>query len=205
MTVLSDKFDFIPAKVWSREEVLSRQCPVPPVKGVYFWWFKSLPPMVPVAETAISDGMHLLYVGISPDIKGKPNSKANLRTRIKTHYRGNAEGSTLRRTLGILLETESGYPLTRVGSGKRLTFTHMGEQWLDRWMGQNAYVSWIQHDQPWILEDALIASTSLPLNIKGNQHPFRTKLSELRKSALYRARESEIADESGTKRNTQLP
>ncbi|WP_342450467.1 GIY-YIG nuclease family protein [Acinetobacter nosocomialis] len=50
----------------------------------------------------------LLYAGISPDKKTKPNSKSNLRIRLKTHFAGNAEGSTLRRTLGILLAEMSG-------------------------------------------------------------------------------------------------
>ena len=105
----------------------------------------------------------LLYVGISPDKKGKPNSRANLRQRIKTHYSGNAEGSTLRRTLGVLLATESNFPLRRVGSGKRMTFTHPGEQWLDRWMDKNARVYWIEDDEPWVLEEMLIATISLRL------------------------------------------
>jgi hypothetical protein len=38
-------------------------------------------------------------------------SKQNLRTRIRTHFAGNAEGSTLRLTLRILLTNESNVPL----------------------------------------------------------------------------------------------
>lgn len=72
---------------------------------------------VPTEGCITQNGYTLLYVGISPDKKGKPNSRANLRQRIKTHYSGNAEGSTLRRTLGVLLATEQ-FPLRRVGSGK---------------------------------------------------------------------------------------
>ncbi|WP_409243755.1 GIY-YIG nuclease family protein, partial [Enterobacter cloacae] len=66
---------------------------------------------------------------LSHDQRGKPNSRSNLKKRIKTHYSGNAAGSTLRRTLGVLLSCSSGFPLRRVGSGSRMTFTHPGEQW----------------------------------------------------------------------------
>ena len=93
------------------------------------------------------------------------SNRANLKTRIKTHYSGNAEGSTLRRTLGILLATESNFPLRRVGSGTRTTFTHPGEQWLDQWMEKNAKVYWIANEEPCFLEETLISSISLPLNI----------------------------------------
>jgi hypothetical protein len=48
----------------------------------------------------------------------------NLREQIiKDHYTGNAEGSTLRKTLGCLLADELGIQLRRVGSGKGMTFT----------------------------------------------------------------------------------
>jgi hypothetical protein len=30
-----------------------------------------------------------------------------------------------------------------VESGKRIT--HSGEQWVDRWMDENAFVTWIEH------------------------------------------------------------
>lgn len=119
--VKKNMFDFYPEKLWCRDEVMRSPCPVPAVSGVYFWWFENIPSCVPLDSCITLDGYTLLYVGISPDKKGKPNSRANLRTRIKMHYSGNAEGSTLRRTLGVLLSTESNYPLRRVGSGKRTT------------------------------------------------------------------------------------
>ena len=93
--------------------------------------------------------MTLLYIGISPDKKNKPQSRQHFKKRITNHYAGNAEGSTLRRSLGILLTPESHYPLRRVGSGRRMTFTHNGEQWLDAWMEKNAYVFWVEHETPW--------------------------------------------------------
>ena len=180
---------------------MSSPCPVPAVSGLYFWWFKTIPSGVPFNDCITINDHTLLYVGISPDKKGKPNSRANLKTRIKTHYSGNAEGSTLRRTLGVLLSTESNFPLRRVGSGKRTTFTHSGEQWLDEWMANNAKVHWIPHDEPWILEEILISSISLPLNIQGNNHAFRPVLSAMRSKAATEARLMDIANEAGFSRN----
>ncbi|CZY49773.1 hypothetical protein CIW68_19425 [Enterobacter cloacae] len=193
-------FDFYPEKIYSRTEVMSKPSPVPPVNGIYFWWFKEIPPGVPTEGCVTSDGYTLLYVGISPDQRGKPNSRSNLKKRIKTHYSGNAAGSTLRRTLGVLLSSSSGFPLRRVGSGSRMTFTHTGEQWLDVWMEKNARVHWIPVEAPWELEDKLIASIPLPLNIQGNAHEFKITLSEMRRLAATEARLMEIADEKGFKR-----
>lgn len=192
---------FYPDKTFSRTEVMSRPTPVPAVNGVYFWWFKEIPPGVPTEGCLTHEGYTLLYVGISPDKKGKPNSRANLKTRIKTHYSGNAEGSTLRRTLGVLLAKKSHFPLRRVGSGTRTTFTHLGEQWLDLWMEENAKVCWIPHEEPWVLEETLIATVSLPLNIQGNKHPFKTVLSAMRSRAMAEAKLMEIADETGFSRS----
>ncbi|WP_048957072.1 GIY-YIG nuclease family protein [Enterobacter bugandensis] len=193
-------FDFYPEKTYSRTEVMSKPSPVPPVNGVYFWWFKEIPPGVPTEGCITSDGYTLLYVGISPDQRGKPNSRSNLRKRIKTHYSGNAAGSTLRRTLGVLLSGLSGFPLRRVGSGSRTTFTHPGEQWLDIWMEQNAKVHWFPVEAPWEVEVKLIASIPLPLNIQGNAHSFKPALSGMRTQAAAEARLMDIADERGLKR-----
>lgn len=179
---------------------MSKPTPVPAVNGVYFWWFKEIPPGVPAEGCITCDGYTLLYVGISPDHRGKPNSRSNLRKRIKTHYSGNAAGSTLRRTLGVLLSGVSSFPLRRVGSGSRMTFTHLGEQWLDTWMEKNARVHWIPVEAPWELEDTLIASIPLPLNIQGNSHDFKVTLSGMRSQAAAEARLMEIADERAFKR-----
>ncbi|MBV7557940.1 hypothetical protein KW829_07510 [Enterobacter sp. ENT02] len=76
-----------------------------------------------------------------------------------------------------------------------MTFTHPGEQWLDAWMEQNAKVHWHPVEAPWELEDMLIASLSLPLNIQGNAHAFKMTLSGMRSQAAAEARLMEIADE----------
>jgi hypothetical protein len=152
--------------------------------------------MVPADGCLSFGGNTLLYLGIAPDIENKPNSRSTLLKRIRQHYRGNAEGSTLRRTLGVLLEPKSGFPLRRVGSGKRITLTHAGEQYIDQWMEKNAFVTWMVHPEPWIIEHQLLRQVSSPLNISGNSlHPFYLNLRMMRAAALKRARELPIADE----------
>ena len=181
--------------------MLSDACPVPAVSGLYAWYFRRITNEVPLAGCIAFDGMHLLYIGISPDQGAKPNSKQNLRKRITTHYRGNAEGSTLRRTLGVLLTDTTGFPLRRVGSGRRMTFTHLGEQALDSWMAENAFVTWLEHPNPWEVEHGFLRSISCPLNIMGNSHhPFSTRLKELRRAAIVDARSNPIAREDNMTR-----
>ena len=191
---------FSPAIVYSRLDLQETPRIIPAENGIYFWWIKSLPDIVPLDDCVKFGEYYLVYSGISPDKKGKPNSKSTLRTRLRTHYFGNAEGSTLRRTLGILLAQQSGFPLRRVGSGKRMTFTHLGEQWLDHWMEENTRISWILDPEPWVLEENMFKSVSLPLNLKGNEHVFKNTLSTLRKEAIHQARMLKIVNELGLKR-----
>lgn len=174
-----------------RDQVLGRPCPVPARPGLYGWWFRELPAEIDISHCYSRDGLSLLYIGISPrrpPANGKPPSTQNLRKRIQTHYTGNAEGSTLRKTLGCLLSERLSIELRKVGSGSRMTFG-FGEQVLSGWMGENALVSWIPHDEPWEVEDFLIATLDLPLNLQGNAHNhFHTTLSDRRASAVSNAR-----------------
>jgi len=128
--------------------VLTKPSPIPAKGGLYFWWFKHSPPIVPLENCQELNGLKLLYIGIASDGRTKPNSRSTLRKRIKNHFRGDAACSTLRKKLGVLLANESGFPLRRVGSNNRLTLTHWGEQWLDDWLQNNAFVSWVEHDTP---------------------------------------------------------
>lgn len=190
----------LPNILYSRFDLQESPKLIPTENGIYFRWIKNLPEIVPLEDCIQIKEYYLVYSGISPDKKGKPNSKSTLRTRLRTHYFGNAEGSTLRRTLGILLAQQSGFPLRRVGSGKRMTFTHLGEQWLDHWMEENTRISWILDPEPWVLEENMFKSVSLPLNLKGNEHVFKSSLSTLRKEAITQARILEIANELGIQR-----
>jgi hypothetical protein len=158
----------------------------PRAPGVYGWLFRSVPPGVPCEGCVTRDGFTLLYVGISP---GRNASSQNLRNRIRYHFRGNAEGSTLRLTLGCLLEPVLGTSLRRVGSGKRLTFGGEGEARLTEWMADNARVCWVQTVNARELEAELIRTLALPLNLDQNAHEFCAMLRRVRRDARIRARE----------------
>ena len=133
---------FAESPMYGRPEVLATPCPVPQEPGVYGWWFKRMPTSLNVASCLVRDGQTLLYTGISPKepAKNGRSSSQTLRNRISYHYRGNAEGSTLRKTLGVLLSNTLGIELRRVGSGTRMTFG-AGEARLSDWMATNAYVT----------------------------------------------------------------
>ena len=129
---------------------------------------------------------------------GKSPSKQSLAARVRYHFAGNAEGSTLRLTLGCLLADQLGIRLTRVGSGGRYTFTNPGEIRLDTWLEQNARVCWVEHPEPWKLEEQLLKTLSLPLNIDGNHlHPFVATLRACRRAARAAADAAECLIDSG--------
>ncbi|MEI6691761.1 MAG: hypothetical protein WCL43_03470 [Chlorobium sp.] len=185
-----------PEHLYSRDEVIANPCPVTKANGVYAWFFKEVPPGVPVEGCLTHNGLTLLYIGISPDKKGKAASDQTLQQRVRYHYKGNADKSTLRRSLGILLAGKSGFPLRRVGSGKKLTLTNKGEKWLDQWLQENAFVTWVEHDAPWDLENTLFHSLSLPLNIQGNKlHPFAAILASIRSEAIEQAKYAPAVEE----------
>jgi hypothetical protein len=195
-----------PDRLYTASDVGYRPCPVPARPGVYAWYFDEPPPAVDTTTSHRVDDRYLLYVGISPKVlslNGKPPSRSTLRQRIRAHYFGNAEGSTLRRTLGCLLASNLGIALRRVGSGSRYTFTNPGEQLLDRWMRQHAFVTWVETDAPWEIERHLLASgLSLPLNVDGN--PCQEAVTAVR-TARLRARQLAdqleiIADSGGPRR-----
>ena len=155
-----------PEHLYIASEILRRPYPVPASPGVYAWYFDAPLPLINITACHRIDGGALLYVGISPKAPSlnKLPSRSTLRKRIWTHYRGNAEGSTLRRTLGCLLSSKLGIQLRRVGSGGRYTLTNPGEQALDHWMDRHAFLTWVEVEAPWEIEKKLLSSgLSLPL------------------------------------------
>ena len=88
-----------------------------------------------------------------------------------------------------------GNPLGRGCSGKWMAFTHLGEQWLDMWLNENALVCWTVHPEPWHLEHELLDAYTLPLNIQDDRsHPFCASFSEARRAAKELARKMAIAN-----------
>lgn len=190
-SMLSAVDEFLNAsQLLSRDEVLTKPFPIPASPGVYGWWFDRIPAGAPTQNCAARDGSMLLYVGISPKappMNGKPPSKATLQSRVRYHYTGNAEGSTLRLTLGVLLAQDLGIELRRVGSGTRRTFS-AGEQALSAWMADHARVSFVEHPTPWTLEEQLISTLDLPLNLDQNHHhSFHAELGAQRRAAKTHA------------------
>lgn len=169
---------------------LNKSDSIPPqAAGVYAWFFASVPANVPTEGCIQREGKTLLYVGISP---GSPMSEETLSSRIRFHYLGHAEGSTLRLTLGCLLEGELGTVLRRVGTGKRMTFGP-AEARLSTWMSENAAVTWVEVETPWLIEKHLIQNLCLPLNIEGNSnHAFYAGLRAIRSRGRKRARQLPI-------------
>ena len=165
-----------PIELYSRLSVLYNLCSLPEEGGLCAWYFKEIPSITPNG-CVMKDDFTLLYVG----------STGNLRERVKCHFTGNAEGSTLRRSLGVLFAEKSGYPLRRVGSGKSMTFTPPGESWLNDWMEQNAFVCWTTHLKPSEAKLCIIKNVSPPLNIEGNKHTFSKILSKMRREAKRKA------------------
>ncbi len=193
--------DFLAARPFTRDEVFDDPCPVPNAPGVHGWWFRSVPAPIDASGCKVRDGLTLLYVGISPTpppANGKPSISQDLRKRIRYPYgggNGDAEGSTLRKTLGVVLGDELGLKLRRIGSGERSTFAG-GEAVLTQWMAENALVSWIVREEPWLFEDELIASLDLPFNIHGNErNAFFPELKKLRRQAAVGANKARILKE----------
>jgi hypothetical protein len=177
--------------LFTRAEVLASPCPVPREPGVYGWWFRQIPTRINTEGCLRRDGDCLLYTGISPrrpPANARPPSTQTLQHRIRYHFTGNAEGSTLRKTLGSLLADDLAIELRRVGSGSRMTFGE-GELILSAWMSDNARVSWIVDPSPWLLEAQLIANLDVPLNLGSNKHnAFHPQLVAARAAAVANAR-----------------
>ena len=90
------------------------------------------------------------------------------------------------------------FVLGQRASGKTQTFVEK-ESALSGWMANNARIAWIETPKPWVLEDHLLKTLSLPLNIQGNtNHPFCALLKELRKRAGRRAEELDIVQRRKT-------
>lgn len=185
--------NFLAAQRYTRDEVFVEPGPVPAEAGAHGWWFREIPGDIDVSGCEQRDGWTLLYVGVSPGpprADGKPSHPQDLRKRIRYHFgsrNASADGSTLRKSLGVLLGDQLGFALRRIGSGKRQTFAG-GETILTQWMAENAMVSWVLHPEPWFLEAKLMKALDLPLNIQDNErNAFAPELKRLRRDAAVKA------------------
>src|ERR1700722_2418420 len=115
------------------------------------------------------NGYRLLYVGVTATTR---RSRTTLHDRIVyCHVRGRATNSTLRATLGPLLEDQLGTRPTHMLSGN-WRFEDEAEKALSDWIAHNAAVSWVTVNELQdrrSLEDYLIESCKPPLNLDGNR------------------------------------
>jgi hypothetical protein len=88
----------------------------------------------------------------------------------------------------VLLKGELDLRITTTDAGK-LKMTTADEGRLTQWMAEHARVAWQVSTAPWELEDHLIRTARLPLNIRGSTGPFAKVLSAMRSGASRRNRD----------------
>lgn len=167
-----------PRRLFHPAEILNTPSAAPRASGIYGWWLKDPPSIIPVDGTREQDGFHLLYIGIAPH---GPKSASTLFHRLKTHCRGPIAQSTFRRTLASLLHE----PLRldpMLTHSKKLGLPRAHEHALSQWMSDYARTAWIEHAEPWNLERLLLATNMFPLNIGGSKHAFANYLRVARAS-----------------------
>ena len=70
-----------------------------------------------------------------------------------------------------------------------MTFS-VEEEAISKWMGEQAYVTWVECPEPWEVEKRAINLLSLPLNIDKNaHHPFYPTLKQIRSEAKSQAKQ----------------
>ncbi len=167
------------SRLYSRSEVNTKPYPIPPKSGFYAWFFKNIPESIATQNCFIRDGFTLLYLGISPSSE---TSSANLIKRIRSqHMNGNAAGSTLRFSLASILGDSMNMPLIKRGSR---IFLGENEVKLNEWLDENARVTFMECEEPWLYESSLIKQLDLPMNLEHNkQHSFYTTMKKIRSDA----------------------
>lgn len=199
--------------LYSRQEMIYDTCPAPGEFGVYACFFKDIPDEIPIEGCHQVDGWTLLYLGVSPMKSTDTNfHKNNLKKRLRTHLMNDAEGSTLRKSLGVLLAKKTGYSLRLIkpekqvdknqrGKKKRVTLTNSGEQALDRWLDHNIRVTWLVHSTPWDIIPELFSQFTLPLSLDSpNKIPFHAHLSKWRSQAKKKAKSLPEVKEKASER-----
>lgn len=144
--------------------------------GIYAWYFDEIPPGVPEKGLCSVEGWRLLYIGM---VQNQP-----VRERLLSrHYSGNAEESTLRKSLGCLLRDKLDLtPRKKSARSKKWTFGD-DEDKLTEWMRRHARVKLVRIAMKKVKEmkEVLIKHFSPPLNIEEGSHPFVAELEAIRK------------------------
>ena len=151
---------------------------LPATGGIYAWWTeRGAIPGVPENPHPKDENLSLFYVGRAPRDSA---SSATLQSRIvKNHLSGNTGASTFRFTLAALLMETLGFSPRRTATKYVLPASQ--NQALSDWLRAHLRLTWVEHEEPWTVEDQIIARLRPPLNLAGNaSHPFNARLSEAR-------------------------
>ncbi|BAE82593.1 GIY-YIG nuclease family protein [Desulfitobacterium hafniense] len=159
---------------------------LPDSQGVYIICVRkleSLPEPMRLLNYTYIQGKPAIYTGIA----GRPTSRRkSLRNRdFQQHFNGNARGSTLRKSLGVLLGLRKNQDDIARGNGK-YRFEPSDESKLSIWMKNKLILHFAETPTPLEVEELLIARYNPPLNIWDNSNPinkeFREELSRLRRA-----------------------
>lgn len=159
---------------------------LPDGPGVYVVCARSmdcLPHMMRGLSYNLINGLPVIYVGIA----GQPTSrKKSLRKRdYRNHFCGNARGSTLRKSLGVLYGDLQKEQNNRDIGTNRFKFIKADEEKLSSRMKNCLVLHYVEDEEPIKYEQNLIKHFEPPLNIKDNHSvvnkEFRDELVRLRK------------------------
>lgn len=153
---------------------------LPLSNGLYAWWaLRGSIPGVPENPHPEDEGLDLFYVGIAPK---DASSTASLNSRVlNNHMGGNTGSSTFRLTLASLLM--DALELTPRKTKTKYVLPPEQNKVLSEWQKKNLRLTWVEHDEPWTIEDDVVAELKPPLNLAGNSsHPFHSTLKAARSS-----------------------
>lgn len=130
-----------PDRLLTCSEIRVKPCPIVSKPGVYAWYFRQVPPRVPTQGCHVF-ATYTLFVYWHFSV---PATKRRIPARAigpeanpisRSRECGRVDAASIP---GLLVGSELGNELRRVGSGERMTFV-MGEQRLSAWMAEHALV-----------------------------------------------------------------
>lgn len=153
---------------------------IPNDKGLYILCAKdihALPTIMHNLQYSYFQGYPVIYLGIS-------ESQGLKKRDYRTHFKGKARRSTLRKSLGVLFEYRK-TQCEREFETKNYKFIEEHEQELSQWMMNNLLMYYyIANDNLKEIETNLIEYLNPPLNLSKNKNEinkeFRKQLSKLR-------------------------
>ncbi len=167
-------------KMYSCEEFFSLPFDILNKPGIYAFYFKDMPSCALTDKHEVPED-EPLYIGMS--------DKRTLLERIDEHHDKTAAESTLRFSLGVLFQEEMGFSL-RITSGvpPKFRFCQDGENWISRWINNNALIRFVEYKNPASIERRVIRKVSPSLNIEHSENDFVSKLRRMRALARAKAR-----------------